>query len=58
MVTAIASSPALAPAAGRAQQATGGGQLESAREEVRKAILEMEEFDLPMTATPAFTFTP
>jgi hypothetical protein len=59
MVAAVAgAAPVLAPVAGRAQDASGGDKLESAREQVRKSIGEMEAFELPMTAEPAFIFKP
>lgn len=59
MVAAIAgTAPVLVPTAGRAQEAPGGDKLESARQQVRKAIQEMEEFELPMATEPAFIFKP
>jgi hypothetical protein len=59
MVVAIAgTAPVLAPVAGRAQEVSGDEKLESARKEVRESIRELEAFELPMTAEPAFIFKP
>ena len=59
MAAAIAgTAPVLAPVAGRARETPGGDKLASAREQVHKSIRELEGFELPMTAQPAFIFKP
>ena len=48
----------LAAGMARAQEGDEADPLESARKQIERSIARMEEFDLPMSAEPAFVFRP
>ena len=48
--------PPFVPLAVQAQEGTTTDPLAAAREQIQEALQEMEEFDLPMSAEPAFLF--
>jgi len=59
MAVALAgAAPAATSAAVPAQSAPQQDPLAAAREQIGESIASMEEFDLPMSAEPAFVFKP
>ena len=50
--------PPFVPLAAQAQEEKATDPLAAAREQIRESIQELEEFDLPMSAEPAFLFKP
>ena len=57
MATLLGSAPLLSGTS-TAQQAETPDPLAAAREQIERSLAKMEEFDLPMSAEPAFVFKP
>ena len=57
-VALVASAPALAQVAADPEEKARKDPFEAAREQVRRSVKKLDDYDLPMATEPAFVFKP